>query len=359
LLSLVTVFQMLEKVTDRIAAEMVSTRMDWKYALHLPLLYTGFHFTDLYAFRVRLFEHGAERLVFEQLMTRLKTMGLVKKRGKMRSDSTHMLGVVQRLSQLELVTESLRVAVRAAVEGCATWCDRVLPPAFQEAYEQRQWEYGLSDAQVKVKLAKAAADGFWFLRLVNTTAPKVVCELPEVQTLRQVLEQQFPEGPDGPPAKRPMGRDVIETPHEREARYAMKRGQGWTGYKVQVTETCDDDGPHLIVDLEVTGALDNDAPELPNIQARLEKQDTLPAEQQVDQGYMSGKNLVHSAQLGIDLLGKPLKDTQGPPGFRQTDFHIDEVAQQATCPTGKHSRVWAKRSGNAPQPILIRFDART
>src|SRR4030066_2142652 len=42
LMALVTVFQMLEKVPDRMAAEWVVSRLDWKYALHLPLGYTGF-----------------------------------------------------------------------------------------------------------------------------------------------------------------------------------------------------------------------------------------------------------------------------------------------------------------------------
>ena len=48
LAALVTVFQMLEKVPDRQAAEFVASRLDWKYALHLPLAYPGFHFTDLW-----------------------------------------------------------------------------------------------------------------------------------------------------------------------------------------------------------------------------------------------------------------------------------------------------------------------
>jgi len=361
LLSLVTVFQMMDKVPDRTAAEMVGTRLDWKYALHLPLLYTGFHFTDLYAFRVRLLEHGQERLVFDQILANLKALGLLKPRGKMRTDSTHVLAVVHRLTQLELVTECLRVALRAATEVAPEWCERALPPTLREAYSQRQWEYGLSHAEVKRRLVQAGKDGFWFLAQVDQSAPEVIRRLPEVDTLRTVLSQQFPQGANGPPAKRPTGKDVIESPHESEARYATKRGQGWIGYKVQVTESCDDDQPHLIVDLEPTGALANDSPELPNIQARLQRQGTLPGEQQVDQGYMSGENLVQSAERGINLLGIPLADTQGPQGFQQSDFHIDTGAQEAICPARHRSTVWSERTPGAkgPPATLIRFGART
>jgi hypothetical protein len=37
ILSFVLIFQMLEKLPDRLAAEAVRLRIDWKYALHLPL----------------------------------------------------------------------------------------------------------------------------------------------------------------------------------------------------------------------------------------------------------------------------------------------------------------------------------
>ena len=44
----------------RAAAEFVASRIDWKYAPHLPLDYPGFHWTDLLAFRNRLREHQQE-----------------------------------------------------------------------------------------------------------------------------------------------------------------------------------------------------------------------------------------------------------------------------------------------------------
>jgi hypothetical protein len=101
LLALVLVFQISEKVPDRLAAEWVVSRIDWKYALHLPLTYTGFHFTDLGAFRQRLLDHHQERLVFDHLLARLNGMGLIKPRARMRMDSKHVLAGMQQLSQLE------------------------------------------------------------------------------------------------------------------------------------------------------------------------------------------------------------------------------------------------------------------
>lgn len=361
LLALVTVFQALEQVPDRLAAEYVATRIDWKYSLHLPLTYTGFHFCDLSAFRQRLLEHKQERLVFEQLLQRLKALGLIKRRGKMRTDSTHVLAVVERLSQLELVSEALRVALGAVMDLDADWVEQHLPPAFREVHEARQSQYGLSQAQVQSKLAAVGRDGFWFLAQVDQSAPSSIRELAAVETLRRVLGEQFPSGPDSPAAaKRPSG-DVIESPHETEARRGVKRGQGWTGYKAQVTETCDEDQPRLIVDLEPTAALANDSPQLGQIQSRLQAQDTLPGEQYVDQGYMSGKGIADSSELGIDLVGVPLADTQAAEGFRQADFDIDEAARIAVCPAGEIACTWSDSGAQAGQraAIQIRFSGQT
>ncbi len=355
LLALVTVFQMLEKVPDRLAAELVVSRIDWKYALHLPLTYTGFHFGDLYAFRQRLLDHGQERLVFEQLLQRLKALGLIKRRGKMRTDATQILGVVEHLSQLELLTESVRLALRATTQIAPAWVAQYLPAAFCEAYELRQSDYGLSQAEVRRKLLKAGQDGFWFLAQIEQSAPAPVPTLAEVVTLRTVLAQQFPAGPGGPPAeRRPSGRGIIESPHEPQVRRAARRGgEGWVGYKTQVTETCDEELPHLVVDLDATDAVANDSPELPKIQARLEGQGTLPGEQYVDQAYVSGQRIAESQALGIALCGRPLGDTGGPEGFRQSDFQIDEAAQQVVCPAGETAVVWSERASAEGEPAAI------
>src|SRR5258708_2452418 len=53
LLALVPLFQFQENIPDRDAAHQVVVRLDWKYALPLPLDDPGFDFTDLHYFRQR------------------------------------------------------------------------------------------------------------------------------------------------------------------------------------------------------------------------------------------------------------------------------------------------------------------
>src|SRR5713101_4245927 len=63
-LALVTVFQFLEGLSDRQAAEAVRGRIDWKYALGLELTDAGFDASVLSEFRSRLVRQGAS----EQLL---------------------------------------------------------------------------------------------------------------------------------------------------------------------------------------------------------------------------------------------------------------------------------------------------
>src|SRR4051812_44344053 len=68
-LALVTLFQFAEGLPDRQAAEAVRGRIDWKYALALPLADPGFDSTVLSEFRSRLIEGGAEQVLLEAVLT--------------------------------------------------------------------------------------------------------------------------------------------------------------------------------------------------------------------------------------------------------------------------------------------------
>ena len=68
-LAVVTVLQTIEHLTDRQAAEAVRARIDWKYALSLPLDDEGFDFSILSDFRQRLIDTHAETLILEPILT--------------------------------------------------------------------------------------------------------------------------------------------------------------------------------------------------------------------------------------------------------------------------------------------------
>lgn len=108
-----TLLQFMEALTDRQAADTVRTRIDWKYLLALDLTDVGFDHTVPSEFRTRLLRHGAERRLFDAVLERARTQGMLAPGGRQRSDSTHVLGAMRTLNRLEAVTETLRAALNA------------------------------------------------------------------------------------------------------------------------------------------------------------------------------------------------------------------------------------------------------
>lgn len=362
LLALVTLFQYMENIPDREAAAQVVVRLDWKYALHLPLDDAGFDFSCLCYFRRRLLEHAAERLVFEQVLGKIQALGFLKKRGKQRTDSLAVLGAVRQLSTLELAWETLRLALRALSEAAPAWGARELPASFVEGYTQRQADYRLSAQEREAVLAQVGQDGFWLLeRLEAPTTPAALREAAAVAVLRTVWAQRF-ERAEG----RVQGRkttvdctELIVTPHDPGVRVGEKRGRTWIGEKVHVSETAEPGEPTFLTDVSTASAASVDSAALPQIRARLEERGVLPAEQYVDAGYVSGEQLAQSQQAGIELVGPPLPDTSRQ-AFKIAAFTIDRAARCAVCPAGHRSVKWSARTEpDGSRAVNIRFAAAT
>src|SRR3954468_21183968 len=101
---------------------------------------------------------------------------------------------------------------------------------------------------------------------------------------------------------------LITSPYDAEARYSTKSGTEWVGYKVQITETCDEQLPHLIVNVETTPATTSDDNMAEVIHQSLAAKDLLPTEHLVDKGYTDAGALIESQeQHGVALVG-PVAD---------------------------------------------------
>src|SRR5919199_2966557 len=133
-LALVTVLQFREGLSDRQAAEAVRARIDWKYLLSLALDDAGFDHTVLCAFRDRLRQHGACERLLTRVLDGARASGLLKARGRQRTDSTHVLAAVRQLNRIELLAETLRAALNAVAAAAPGWLRAPAPPDWHERY---------------------------------------------------------------------------------------------------------------------------------------------------------------------------------------------------------------------------------
>jgi transposase len=165
-LALVIVMQFAENLTDRQAADAVRSRIDWKYALGLELTDPGFHFSVLSDFRERRCHEATEQLL-NSMLVQFKAKGLIKVRGKQRTDSTHVLAAVRMLNRLEQVGETLRYTLNVLAELVPEWLKARVPAEWFERYGSRFEQYRLPTEKQAEALAKTiGADGYWLLTAI-------------------------------------------------------------------------------------------------------------------------------------------------------------------------------------------------
>jgi transposase len=192
-LGLICVMQFVENLTDRQAAEAVRCRIDWKYALSLPLTDPGFDFSILSEFRQRLIEGNAEQLLLDKLLERLRDLGLLKSQ-RQRTDSTYIIAAVRHLNRLETLGETLRAALNSLATVAPDWLMNHLHSDWFDRYSRRVENYRLPklDSEREALGNLIGKDGFALLNAIYATvAPEWLRQIPAVGILRQVWVQQF------------------------------------------------------------------------------------------------------------------------------------------------------------------------
>src|SRR5215212_2303641 len=312
-LALTTIFQFAEHLSDRAVADAVRGRIDWKYALSLELTDPGFDHTVLSEFRTRVLIGGAERRLLDLLVDCARDRGLLKVRGRQRTDSTHVLAAVRALNRVELVTETMRHALTVLATLAPDWLRAHGRPEWVKRYARRPEDDGLPSKQAKRHaLAETIGqDGLEILVAVDADeAPSWLRDLPALRVLRSVWIQNYLVIETGvcwrtdkeglPPAAR-----FISSPYDTDAPYARKHATSWVGYKVHLTETCEDDTPNLITNVVTTPGPVADGAVTPDVHQDLAERDLLPGLHVVDTGYVDAELLVTTpAQFGVDLLGR-------------------------------------------------------
>ncbi len=368
-LALVTLLQFREGLSDRQAAEAVRGRIDWKYLLALDLADAGFDFSVLCEFRSRLLHHEAAGRLLDRVLEAAREGGLLKARGRQRTDSTHVLAAVRELNRVELLAETLRAVLNAAAAVAPDWLHALALPGWHERYGRRVEDMRLPGAGPKrdAYVAQVGVDGFRLLdALDGGGAPEGLRNLPEVGVLRRVWARHLERVEDGtgggasgggarlrPVQGRGPG-DRVESPYDTDARFRSKSGKSWTGYMVHLTETCDAGAPRLMVHADTTPANVHEAPRTAPIHDALAAKGLTPSEHLVDSAYVSAAHLIASrVRHGIDLVGPGRRNLswQGRSGgdaFAPADFTVDWGRRVAVCPEGRESASWttcAKRRG--------------
>lgn len=157
------------------------------------------------------------------------------------------------------------------------------------------------------------------------------------------------------PDELPPASIAIYSPFDEEARFSTKRQTNWVGYRVHLTDTCDEQLPRLITEVQTTLAPIADGQMTTPIHASLQAKGLLPSDHLVETAYLDAELLVTIQETyGVNLVGPTRVDTgwqaqQVEGGFAAENFVVDWERQQATCPRGKNQSVLAACQSYAGQ----------
>jgi len=368
----VSLLQYLEAIPDRQAIEMLRYHAGWNFALNRHVGDELFHPTTLVNFRQRLLEHDLSTIGFQAVLDGLVGAGLVARKSRQRLDSTQMFGRVSRMSRLDCVRESLRLALQELFESLpepqrpAWWCE------LWANYVESQTDYRASLETLAHKMVEAGKAAQQVLGWLASSAHQELARAKQAQLLARVFGEQFEVVPATsqlqPKAKQELSSERVQNPHDPEATYASK-GNGeqrkeHVGYKVQVAETVTETmlapgepTTNFIVGMVTHAARESDEEGALKMEAEqqtmgLEK----PPVNYVDAAYVSTEKLVEAAAEGRELIGP----AQGPGTrdgrFNSEAFQVEVEQRRATCPGGHQNTQCSHLVEKATGRVSYRFE---
>jgi hypothetical protein len=403
-----TVVQFMERSPDRQAAECVCYHLGWKLALGLELEVGSFHPTTLCNFRDRLLAHEKARVAFDAVLGGLVEAGLVSRRSNQRLDSTHVLGLVARMSRLECVRETLRLALRELAEGMAAMKEAERPAlpagwaALWERYVQSKLDYRAEAPELAQKMDQAGRDAWEVLRWLEGLGQAPANGQPlakggKALLLARVFGENFELREPGRPgeAERVEQREAqpasaVKNPHDPEAQWSRKgkdkkdkkgrgkegeaKGEGkggleWVGYKVQVAETVPEreEGREreegepteaFLTSVETQEATASDEAGMRQVLEAQKESGLLdpPPELTVDAAYVSAAAIKEAREQGRELVGPAQPAANKGAGFKSEAFDVDVEGRKATCPAGHAATNCSRLEETATGRVSFRFE---
>ncbi len=191
--ALVTAFQAVEGLPDPQTAHAVRTRIDWKYALHLPLSFDQFKPDVLGTVRQQLRADRDAAARFGELLDGLLQLGLGWRAEDPPVSTEAVLSAIRTLNRLPLVYKTMCLAVEAVQAVAPRWLDTSGRPEWSSRYGRCPGLAMPATRRQRDLLSLAiGSDGFHLMELVASAgAAPGLDRLSEIELLRMVWRWQF------------------------------------------------------------------------------------------------------------------------------------------------------------------------
>jgi len=350
-LTMVTLLQYRENMSDEEAADACIKRIDWKIALHLPFdAKQQFDSSTLCRFRRRLKENEKSGIAFDKILEGIKTKGFIKKNTNQRIDATHIVSHVNRISTTDLLFRAVKCVVEEISKSQIPFYEEFIPEDIKERYEGKFSSFGMSKEKRTDKMAEIIEDGLYLKKLLAENKNIDISKFTQLKIMETIFEENVKITTkeinstifiDVEEVQSP--KQTIFDPRDTSLKMGMKGKTSWVGSKCHIVETAVKGKRNFITGMIYQKASGSDQKIHDKYREINNKSKLQPEKIFADQNYISGESIFNYQKNNQELLGIIGSDNSKKANeFKLNKFEIDMETLTAVCPMKKKSEKYSK-----------------
>ncbi|MRR30000.1 hypothetical protein EG834_06720, partial [bacterium] len=187
-LALASAFQLAEGLPDALVAEATLRRMDWKYALYLPVRHPGISETALCEFRGRLFSSPKALNEFGILLRDLNQYGLFANAAQPTLEAEMALAMICQVNRLYQLHTAMKSALVLLVSEAPDWLLEHVSPYWYQRYQSGPADRSspMPGENLQEETIRMGKDIQHLLAAIDDTTPSCLSERMEIQRIAQL-----------------------------------------------------------------------------------------------------------------------------------------------------------------------------
>lgn len=321
-------------LTDEELMQQMLFNAQYQYALHTSSFKEQpINENTLRRFRNRVSAYEQEtgidliKKAFDNLTEKISSIMDIN-RNLFRIDSAMISSGVRRLSRLDIMSETLRVAAHELHKNEKS---TELSEKYENSTESKEVGYRLKKNDIPSKMEELLRDAVFMFE----TYPDELKKCNAYTALRRLIDDQSKMTEDGRVLKtgKEISPESMQTPHELDATYRKKSGKNHIGFIANIIEACDGD-KNLITDYDMQKNTYSDAQFGEDVIDKIpDDGENAPITITVDGAYASTALIDKATTKNVEVVTSSL--IGGMNGTFETEFEIDEQEKIINrCPAG-------------------------
>ncbi|MRS03244.1 hypothetical protein EG832_08490 [bacterium] len=197
-LALTSAFQLAEGLSDIQAAQSTYQRLDWKYALCLPVKHPGISEYELCRFRQGLYISPVAQRQFSVLLAELRRVGLFPRSTAPLLDTLGALDRICQITRLYTLDLAIKEALGMLVASAPDWLLGHVSPHWYERYSTRRVNPGhrFAAEDLQIEANRLGTDVLHLLDALQQEDAGNLAQKPEIKTLHHLFHAQFTTSDD-------------------------------------------------------------------------------------------------------------------------------------------------------------------